>query len=151
MNEEQETLKYRNEAKRLENEAIRLNRGFIKGNLIPVATSAIFTVIPIVVLWYFCIRGTIFDRSGQPGNRDRDMYRDARDYYLDGNLDFAATQAAKILAKQPRHAPANQLMAQIELTRGNRPLAIEYLRHAADGSTNRDEIIQWIQSLEAVR
>ncbi len=91
----------------------------------------------------------MFNRSANAPHF-RDLLFDAQRDYSDGNLEAAARQAAKILAKHPSHAPANQMMARIELTRGNRVAAIQYLRNSLNGSVNRDEVAKWIQTLETL-
>ena len=80
---------------------------------------------------------------------DRDIFYDAQRDFSDGSLDSAAASAAKILARQPNHPQANQLMARIELTRGNRKAAFDYLRRSLDSSLNREEVAKWISTLEA--
>ena len=96
---------------------------------------------------HFGIKGSLFDTSNKPPNRD--LFSDAQRDFTDGNLDLAIANAAKILAKQPSHAMANQLMARIELTRGNRKAALDFLRRSLDASLNREEVSKWIATLEA--
>ena len=147
MNEDRGTIAQRNEARRLDNESIRLSRGYLRGTLFPTATLAAFVVICLYSVRHFCIEGTIFDTTKPPV--DRDIFYDAQRDYSDGNLAAAANQAAKILAKQPNHGPANQLMARIELTRGNRKAALDHLRRSLDTSLNREEVAKWISALES--
>ena len=147
MNEDKGTYAERNIAKRLENEATRLQRGYLRGHLAPAVTWTAAFIIGCYSLRHFCIEGTIFDTTKAPV--DRDVFYDAQRDYSDGNLAPAASQAAKILAKQPNHGPANQLMARIELTRGNRTAALDFLRRSLDTSLNREEVTKWISSLEA--
>ncbi len=146
MNEDKGTFAERNEARRLENDAIRLRRGYLRGTLLPAATWAAVFVICFYSLRHFCIEGTIFNTTKAPV--DRDVFYDAQRDYSDGNLAPAASQAAKILAKQPNHGPANQLMARIELTRGNRQAALDHLRRSLDTSVCRvPEYAGWNGSL----
>src|SRR4051812_33995632 len=109
MHDETNTLKERNDGKRLDNEARRLQQGYVRRFLLPAVTVTLAFVVCVYSLRYFCIEGTIFDTTKAPV--DRDVFYDAQRSYSDGNLDFAESQAAKILAKVPAHAPANQLMA----------------------------------------
>jgi hypothetical protein len=147
VNEDKGTYAERNTAKRLENEGARLKRGYLRGTLLPAVTWTAAFIIGVYSLRHFCIEGTIFDTTKAP--IDRDVYYDAQRDYSDGNLAAAASQAARILAKQPNHGPANQLMARIELTRGNRKAALDHLRRSLDTSLNREEIAKWISALEA--
>src|SRR5262245_59656819 len=117
MNEDKEAFKERNEAKRLDNEAVRLRRGFLRGTLVPAITYTTAFIICVFSFRHFCIRGTIFDTTEAP--TDRDIYYDAQRAYNDGSLDAAASQVAKVIAKVPSHGPANQLMARIALARGD--------------------------------
>lgn len=123
-----------------------LKEGYRKGCLYPTITIVIGVALCAIALRYFFVRGSMFDTSDKPP--DRDLFYDAQRHFSDGSLDAAATSAAKILAKQPNHAPANQLMARIELTRGNRKAALDYLRRSLDSSLNREEVAKWISSLE---
>lgn len=148
MNEDKGTFKERNEAKRLDNAAAHLRRGFLRGTLFPAVTWTAVFIICVFSFRQFCIRGTIFDTTQAPA--DRDVYYDAQRDYNDGNLDAAASQVAKVLAKVPTHGPANQLMARIALARGDRKVAINHLRRSLDGSLNREEIAKWIATLEAL-
>ncbi len=147
MNEDKGTYVERNLAKRLENEAIRLQRGYLRGNLLPAVTGILAFIICVYSLRHFCIEGTVFDTTKAPV--DRDIFYYAQRDYSDGNLAPAASQVAKILEKQPNHGPANQLMAKIELTRGNHKAALDHLRRSLDTSLNRDEVTKWISTLEA--
>ena len=148
MNEDKGTFNERNEAKRLENDAARLRRGFLRGTLLPAVTWMLVFIVCAFSLRYFCIRGTVLDTTEDP--TDRDVYYDAQRDYNDGNLDAAAIQVAKVLVKVPTHAPANQLMARIALAHGDRKGAINYLRRSLEGSLNREEITKSIATLEAV-
>jgi len=148
MSDDKETFKERNEAKRLENEAVRLKRGFLRGTLFPAVTWMAVFIICTFSLRHFCIQGTIFDTTEAAA--DRDVYYDAQRNYNNGNLDVAANQVAKVLAKVPTHGPANQLMARIALARGDRKGAISSLRRSLNGSLNREEITKWIAGLEAI-
>ena len=115
------TFAERNDAKRLENESLRLRRGFLRGTLLPVVTYVVAFLLCVLSVKQFCIKGTVFDTTEQP--EDRDVYYDAQRAYNDGNLKQAAGQAAKILVKVPDHGPANQLMARVALARGDRKSA----------------------------
>ena len=66
MNEDKATLAERTEARRLENDAIRLKRGYLQGTLLPAATWAAFFIICFYGLRHFCIEGTVFDTSAAP-------------------------------------------------------------------------------------
>lgn len=147
MHDETNTLKERNDARRLENEATRLQQGYVRRFLLPAVTVTLAFVICAYSLRYFCIKGTIFDTSEAAA--DRDIFYDAQRSYNDGNLDLAVNQTEKILAKVPAHAPANQLMARIALARGDRKAAIGYLRRSLDGALDREEVAKWIATLEA--
>jgi hypothetical protein len=147
MNEDKGTYAERNIAKRLENEATRLKRGYLRGHLLPALTWTAAFILGCYSLRHFCIEGTLIDTTKAPV--DRDVFSDANRDYYDGNLTPAASQAAKILAKQPNHSPANLLMARIELARGNRTAALDYLRRAHNSSLNPEKVTKWISSLEA--
>ena len=149
MKEEQGTLRERNEAKRLENEAARLKSGFVRGTLLPAVTWTVAVVMCAAALRHFCITGTIFDTTRPPV--DRDIYYDALRSYNDGDLEMAETQISKVVAKVPTHAPANQLLARLALARGDRIKAVVYLKRALQSSLNREEVTQWIAGLEAPR
>ena len=127
--------------------AFHLKDGYRKGCLYPTVTIVIGVALCSVALRYFFIRGSMLDTGDKPP--DRDIYLDAQRDFSDGSLDSAAASAAKILARQPNHAHANQLMARIELTRGNRKAALDYLRRSLDSSLNREEVAKWISTLEA--
>jgi hypothetical protein len=146
MNEDKGTFAERNIAKRLENEAAYLKRGYLRGSLLPAATFTVAFIICAYAVRHFCINGTFLDRQRPSG--DRDAYYDARRDYYDGNFDSAATLAFQILTKQPSHAEANQLMARIALARGNRKAALSYLRRSLDTSLDREEVAKWISALE---
>jgi len=148
MNEDKGTFKERNEAKRLDNESARLKRGFLHGTLLPAATWTVVVVICCFSIRHFCIENTIFDTS--EAARDSNIYYDAQRDYNDGNLELAASQLAKVLAKVPSHGPANQLMARIALARGDRKSALSYLHRSLEGSLNREEVAKWISTLEAM-
>ena len=148
MSEVQGTFRERNEAKRLDNEAARLRRGSIRGTLLPAVTWTVAIILCAASIRHFCIRDTIFDTAGSPA--DRDVFTDAQRDYYDGNLEAASAQVAKVLAKVPAHGPANQLMARIALARGDRTVAIDYLRRSLPGSVNREEVTKWIGALEAL-
>jgi hypothetical protein len=141
------SLAERNEAKRLENEAVRLKRGYLRGTLLPILTFTASVVACAFSVRYFCIKDTIFDRTGAPV--DRDVYYDAMRDYADGNLEAAVTQATKILKKEPNHTPANDLMARIERCRGNREAALTHLRRCLTTTLNREKYLKWISALEA--
>ena len=147
MNEDKGTLAERNTAKQLEVAAARLKLGYLRCTLLPAATYAAAFVLGFYALRHFCIEGTIFDTAKAPV--DRNVFYDAQRDYSDGNLDAAATQVAKILAKEPNHGPANQLMARIELTLGNRTAALVCLRRSLETSSRRDKTAKWISTLEA--
>ena len=127
--------------------AFHLKDGYRKGCLYPTVTIVIGVALCAIALRYFFVRGSMLDTSDKPP--DRDLFYDAQRDFSDGSLDAAAASAAKILAKQPNHAPANQLMARIELTRGNRKAALDYLQRSLDSSLNREEVAKWISTLEA--
>jgi tetratricopeptide (TPR) repeat protein len=124
-----------------------LKHGYRKGCLLPTVTIVIGVTLCAYAVRHFCIDGTLMDKRNPP--TDRDAYYDARRDYSDGNLESAASQAAKILSKQPNHAEANQLMARIELARGNRERALDHLRRSLDTSLDRAEVEKWIATLEA--
>jgi hypothetical protein len=124
----------------------QLKDGYRKGCLYPTVTIVIGVALCGIALRYFFIRGSMLDTSEK--TPDRDIFYDAQRDFSDGSLDAAAASASKILVRQPNHAPANQLMARIELTRGNRKAALEYLRRSLDSSLNREEVAKWISTLE---
>lgn len=125
----------------------QLKDGYRKGCLYPTLTIVIGVALSSLAVRHFGIKGSLFDTSNKPP--DRDLFFDAQRDFTDGNLDLAIANAAKILAKQPSHAMANQLMARIELTRGNRKAALDFLRRSLDASLNREEVSKWIATLEA--
>ena len=124
-----------------------LKSGYSKGCLLPTLTIVIGVTLSAYAVRHFCIEDTVFDDSKSSTNRD--TFFDANRDYLDGNLDSAAAQAGNILSKQPNHAEVNQLMARISLARGNRERALEHLRRSLDTSLKRDEVSEWISTLEA--
>lgn len=154
MDEEKPTFTERSKAKELENtgkaldnEAIRLKRGYLRGTLLPVTTHVVAWIICFIAFRYFCIKGTLLDKRDR--TNDQDAFYDAQRDYYDGNLDAAVSNLAKTLGKEPKHGPANQLLARIEITRGNRKSAIACLRSSLETSINRKETAEWISELEA--
>jgi len=125
-----------------------IQNGYGMGCLLPTITIVVGVFLCAFAVRYFCIQGTAFDQS-EESSSDSDVYYNANRAYNNGKIDLAGRLAARILAKQPNHGPANVLMARIELTRTNRASAILYLRRAQEGSPNRDEIAKWIESLES--
>jgi len=143
-----EARRLETEAKRLDNEAARLRRGFLHGTLLPALTWTACIVICAASVRHYCITGTIFDTSSAP--LDHDVFFGAQRDYNNGNLDASEQQATKILQKVPSHAPANLLMAQIALARGDRKGGIGYLRRSLDGAHNREQVARWIATLEGL-
>jgi enoyl-CoA hydratase/carnithine racemase len=133
--------------KRLDNEAARLRRGFVRAHVLPAATWFLVILFGAITVRQFCIQGTFLDAT--EAAKLHGVSYDANRDYADGDLDAAAAGAAKILARQPNHALANQLMARIELGRGHREAALACLRRALETSLNRDEVEKWIAGLEA--
>ena len=143
MNEEKETLAQRNEAKRLEIQAARIKMGYFRAHLLPMITWGIIACIVLFAFRRFVIDGTVFDSKASPRK-----YKNAEDFFYSGNLQMAEEKIAEVLQVVPNHSASNQLMAEIELTKGNRKLAIGYLRIAADTALNRGTILKWIEDLE---
>jgi hypothetical protein len=102
VNEDKGTYAERNTAKRLENEAIRLKRGYLRGTLLPAVTWTAAFIICVYSLRHFAI----FDATKDAV--DRAVSSDAKRNHSDGNSAPAADPAAKILAEQPNHSPAEQ-------------------------------------------
>ena len=107
MNEDKGTYAERNTAKRLENEALRLKRGYLRGTLLPAVTWTAAFIICVYSLHHFAI----FDATKDPV--DRAVSSDAKRNHSDGNSAPAADPAAKILAEQPNDGLASQLMARV--------------------------------------
>jgi hypothetical protein len=101
VNEDKGTYAERNTAKRLENKAIRLKRGYLRGTLLPTVTWTAAFIICVYSLRHF-----IFDATKDPV--DRAASSDAKRNHSDGNSAPADDPAAKILAEQPNHSPAEQ-------------------------------------------
>ena len=143
MNEEKETLAQRNQAKRLEIEAERLRIGYFRSHLLPTITWGIMACIVLFAFRRLVIDGTLFGNSEFGGNGSQ-----ARTAFDNGDLRTAERKISMVLTDTPNLPSANELMAQIELVKGNRSAAIGYLRTAADTALNRETILKWIEDLE---
>ena len=92
----------RNTAKRLENDATRLKRGYLRGILLPAATWTGAFIICVYSLRYFCIEGTIFDTTKAP--KDRHVF------YMRNEVTSTATSIWQS-TKPPRSLPSNRTTA----------------------------------------
>ena len=143
MNEEKETLAQRNEAKRLEILAARIKMGYFRAHLLPMITWTIMACIVLFAFRHFVIEGTLFAGGSWIG---RDNY--ANSAFRNGDIRTAEKAIAEVLVDVPNLPSANQLMAEIELVKGNRSAAIGYLKTAAETAINRETILKWIEDLE---
>ena len=143
MNEGKETLAQRNETKRLELQAEKLKLGYFRGHLLPTITWGIMACIVLFAFRHLVIDGTLFGSAEFGGNDSQ-----ARRAFDNGDLRTAERKISIVLTDAPNLPSANQLMAQIELVKGNRSAAIGCLRTAVETALNRETILKWIDDLE---
>jgi len=133
--------------KRAENDSIRLHRGYLRGTLVPALTGVGMVIAMAYGIRLLCTPGTLFDPKMDPYVRS--PYYNAQLDYLSGELEPAARRTSEILIKLPSHPAANQLMARIELARGNRAAAIKHIRKALETSDDQEKLTRWLAALEA--
>ena len=126
-----------------------LKGGYPKGCLLPTVTIVFGFAVCAYVARHLCIEGTALDNQSRISGPNAANYYDAQHDYNEGNFDSAASSVGKILARQPNHPGANQLMARIALARGDRAAALDHLRRCLDTSLNREEVTKWISEIES--